>query len=162
MTEEKKPAPSYTGMIQHVDRAGFSFWLPSDWFKFDLTGEHKGVLFSPYPDDINTGFLAERRKLKVKVKEEDLPVLREGFMAGVNALPGIEIEAGSEDEYISKRMFFFEIRFTFLEGDERRKRWIRNIYWNRNNYLLIAQGRTPEEFNHWLPMFYNIMMTAVV
>jgi hypothetical protein len=149
-------------MTNHVDRNGFSLWLPSDWHKFELTGDHKGVIFSPYPDDFNTGFFAEKRKLRVKVKQEDLPVLREGFMDGVKALPGVEIEEGSVDEYISKRLSFFEIRFTFLEGDIRRKRWVRNIYWNRNNYLLIAQGRTPEDYDHWQPMFYFIMMNASV
>ena len=81
---------------------------------------------------------------------------------GVYALPGIEIEEGSQSEFLTKGMSFFELRFTFLEGDTRRKRWIRNIYWGRRNYLLIAQGRTPEDFDHWLPMFYNIMLSAVV
>jgi len=83
-------------------------------------------------------------------------------MAGIKALDGVEIEAGSEAEYLTHSLSFFEVRFTFLEGGVRRKRWIRNIYWGKNNYVLIAQGRTPEDFDYWLPMFYNIMMTAVV
>jgi len=160
VTDEKKGRPAYTGNIQHNDRVGISLWLPNDWHKFDLTGEHKGVLFSPYPDDINTGFLAEKHKLGVKVRQEDLPALRESFMAGVKALPGVEIE--SESEYLTKTLSFFEVRFTFLEGEHRRKRWIRNIYWNRRQYVLIAQGRTPEDFDYWLPMFYNIMMNTIV
>ena len=162
MTETQTPRPSYTGMKQHVDRAGFALWVPSDWHEFKLQGKLKGVLFSPYPDDFNTGFLAEKNKLKVRVKHADLPFLREAFMAGIRALDGVEIEAGTEDEFISDGLSFFEVRFSFLEGGVRRKRWIRNIYWGRNNYVLIAQGRTPEDFEHWLPMFYNIMMTAYV
>ena len=160
MVDEKKERPVYTGMKQHLDRAGFSLWLPSDWHKFDLTGGHKGVLFSPYPDDFNTGILVEKHRLKVKVNQADLPTLREGFMAGVKALAGVEIE--SEAEHLTKTLSFFEVRFSFLEGENRRKRWIRNVYWDKNNYVLIAQGRTPEDFDYWLPMFYNIMMNTVV
>jgi hypothetical protein len=149
-------------MKQHADKAGFAIWVPSDWHEFELQGDHKGVLFSPYPDDFNTGLLAEKKKLKVKVKRDDLPTLRKAFMEGIRALDGVEIEEGSIDEYITDTMSFFEVRFSFLEGGVRRKRWIRNIYWDRNNYILIAQGRTPEDFDYWLPMFFNIMMTAIV
>jgi hypothetical protein len=162
VTEEKKGRPVYTGMKAHIDPNGFTLWLPSDWHKFELTGEHTGVLFSPYPDDFNTGFLAEKRKLKIKIKEDDLSTLRESFMEGVRALPGVEIEEGSQTEYLTKNLSFFEVKFTYLEGETRRKRWIRNIYWGRRNYLLIAQGRTPEDFDHWMPMFFNIMLSAVV
>lgn len=160
MKEQSTPEPIYRGMKQYNDPAGIALWLPNDWFQFNLQEGHKGVLFSPYPDDINTGILAEKRRLTVNVNMKDLPALREGFMNGIKALPGVEIE--SENEYLAKGLSFFEVRFTFLEGDIRRKRWIRNIYWGKNNYLLIAQGRTPEDFEHWLPMFYNIMMNAQV
>jgi hypothetical protein len=162
VTETKKPVPQYTGMKQHNDPAGFVLWLPSDWHQFDMTGDHKGVIFSPYPDDFNTGILAEKNKLKVKIKQSDLPILREAFMEGIRALDGVEIEAGSESEYLTSNLSFFEVRYSFLEGGVRRKRWIRNIYWGKNNYVLIAQGRTPEDFAYWLPMFYNIMMNSSV
>jgi hypothetical protein len=160
MAEEKREGPIYTGMIQYNDPTGISLFLPDDWHKSELQGDHKGVLFSPYPDDINTGILAEKYKLKVKVNQSDLPALREGFMGGIKALAGVEIE--SESEFIAKTLSFFEVRFTFLEGEIRRKRWIRNIYNGKSNYVLIAQGRTPEDFEYWLPMFYNIMMNASV
>ncbi len=160
MTEEQIPGPVYTGMTQHNDKAGFSLWLPNDWRQFDLKDGHKGVLFSPYTDDINTGLLVEKHHLEFKVKVDDLPALREGFMLGIKALPGVEIE--SEDEFLTDKLSFFEVRFSFLEGENRRKRWIRNCYWSRSNYVIIAQGRTPEDFEYWLPMFYNIMMNIQV
>jgi hypothetical protein len=28
--------------------------------------------------------------------------------------------------------------------------------------VLIAQGATPEEYEYWLPMFFNTMMTAEI
>jgi hypothetical protein len=160
VTEEKRATPVYTGVTMYTEPNGFSIWVPSDWHKFDLTKEHKGIIYSPYPDDFNTGILVEKRKLKYEVKQSDLPVLREAFMEGIKALPGAEIE--SEDEHLTHGLSFFEVRFTFLEGEKRRKRWIRNVYWAKNQYILIAQGRTPEDFDHWLPMFYNIMTTAIV
>jgi len=146
----------------HADEAGFVIWVPSDWHEFKLQGEYQGVLYSPYPDDFNTGLLTEKRKLKIKVKPDDLPILREAFMDGIRALDGVEIDEDSYDEYLTKGLSFFEIRFSFLEGGVRRKRWIRNVYWGKNNYILIAQGRTPEDFDYWLPMFFNIMLTVVV
>lgn len=160
MTDEQLPGPIYKGNMQHNDPTGITLWLPNDWHKFDLTNGHQGVLFSPYTDDVNTGFLAEKHGMQVKVNKKDLAVLREAFMQGIQALPGVEIEM--QDEFISKGLSFFEVRFSFLEGETRRKRWIRNIYWGKSNYVLIAQGRTPEDFDYWMPMFYNIMMNAHV
>ncbi len=162
MTEPNEAKPQYTGMKQHTDPSGFAFWLPSDWYRYNLKEGHKGVLYSPYSDDINTGIFAEKHRLKVHVDQSDLPVLREAFMDGIKALPGVEIEPESVTESLSKTFSFFEARFTFLEGDARRKRWIRNIYWGKSNVVFIAQGRTAEEFDHWLPMFFNIMMTINV
>lgn len=156
------PTPVYTGMKQHNDEAGFSLWLPKDWHQHHLIDGRKGVLFSPYADDFNTGLLAEKHRMPVNVTRSDLPILKEAFMNGIRALDGVEIHAGSESDFITDRMSFFELRYSFNEGAQRRKRWIRNIYWGKNNYVLIAQGRTPEDFDYWLPMFTNIMMTARV
>src|SRR6266508_4932616 len=153
VTEPNNTEPQNSGMKQHNDPAGFSLWLPSDWHQYKLKNGHKGVLYSPYPDDFNTGILAEKHRLKVHVDQSDLPVLREAFMEGIRSLPGVEIE--SESESLSKTLSFFEVRFTFQDGEIRRKRWIRNIYWGKSNYVLIAQGRTVEDFDYWLPIFYN-------
>lgn len=160
MTDSPIPGPIFHGHKQHNDPVGIALWLPDDWHQFNLKDGHKGVLFSPYTDDVNTGILAEKHRLNLKVNKKDLPALREGFMNGIKALPGVEIE--SEDEFLSDGINFFEVRFTFLDGEIRRKRWIRNIYWGKSNYILIAQGRTPEDFEYWLPMFYNIMMNSHV
>jgi len=75
-------------------------------------------------------------------------------------LPGVEVE--SQDESLSDSVNFFEARFTFLEGENRRKRWVRNIYWGDGQLILIAQGRTVEDFEYWLPMFYNTITTVQI
>ena len=118
------------------------------------------MLFSPYIDDINTSFMVEKRRLKVSVTAEDMDVLREGFQHGIMKLPGVKVE--SQDESLSDSVNFFEARFTFLEDENRRKRWVRSIYWGDGLLIMIAQGRTVEDFEYWLPMFYNTIMTAKI
>lgn len=159
MTEQPILQPEYTGVNATTD-AGYGLWIPSDWAKTKLTGDHKGMLYMPDPTDINTGLLAEKRKFKFKVKADDLPALRDAFVDGIKALPGVEIEM--QDENFTQGISFVEARFSFLDGEIRRKRWIRNIYWNRTNFITIAQGRTVEVFDFWMPMFYNIMMNIQV
>ncbi len=158
---ERPQGPVYTGMRLHPDtKAGFAVWLPSDWHKRELKPKHLGMLFSPYPDDINTCILIEKHNLEISVKPEDVDILREGFQQGLNALPGVEIE--STEESLSDTVQIFDARYTFLEGDQRRKRWARNIYWGTGQLVMIAQGRTPEDFDYWLPMFYNAIMTTQI
>jgi hypothetical protein len=151
--------PAYVGMkLYHDDKSGFGVWLPSDWTQYKMRGHHRGFLFSPYKDDINTSILIEKRRLKVTVTADDMDVLREGFLQGIKDLPGVEIE--SQDEHLTESVNLFEARFTFLEGESRRKRWVRNVYWGNGQLILIAQGRTVEDFEYWLPMFFNTMTTT--
>ncbi len=153
-----KNGPIYQGVRKYVDvEAGYALWIPSDWHRFEMTNGHHGAIYSPYPDSFDTSFSAQKNILDYKVTEDDVPLLREGFDAGLASLPGIEIE--SQDEIVTSTLITLEARFTFLEGEARRKRWVRNVYWGEGQLLLIAQGATPEEFQYWLPMFYNTMMT---
>ncbi len=158
MPQELLNAPAYIGQTEHVDKTGgYSVWVASDWHAHKMKRNHRGFSFSPYPDDINTCILFENHKLKYGVTVDDLPTLREGFHEGIVGLPGVEIE--SEDEFLSDTISFFEARFTFMDGDQRRKRWVRNVYWGKGQLIIIAQGRTPEDFEYWLPMFFNTIYT---
>jgi hypothetical protein len=124
-----------------------------------MVDDRRGVIFSPYPDDITTCFMAEQQTLEVSVKAKDLAVLRNGFLQGLEAMPGVEIE--SHDESVgSAGVIILEARFTFLDGEERRKRWVRISYWGTGQLTFIAQGATEEIFEYWLPAFFNIMMTV--
>jgi hypothetical protein len=161
MAEELLGFPAYTGVHQHgTKKGGFNVWISSDWHETKLKRGHHGYLFSPYPDDINTSILLEKKILPITVTTEDMDILREGFYKDIRALPGVEIE--STDESLSETVNFFDARFTFLEGDVRRKRWVRNIYWGEAQLIVIAQGRTPQDFDYWLPMFYNAITTLQV
>jgi hypothetical protein len=157
---EQREGPRYYGMFKHVDRGGYALWLPAGWRTVKMGKGHRGVIFCPYPGDIDTSFSSEKRRLAFKVTEDDLPTLREGFNAGLATLPGVEIE--SQDEIVTPTLITLEARFTFLEGEARRKRWVRVIYWGRGQLTLTAQGSSPGEFDYWLPMFFNTMMTVEI
>jgi len=161
MPQELLGAPAYIGMRMHIDKkGGYGAWLPSDWTQLKLKRGHFGMLFSPYKDDINTSILFEKHKLKVSVTKDDMEVLREGFHDGIKALSGVEIE--SLEENLSDTINVFDARFTFLEGENRRKRWVRNIYWGEGQLVVIAQGRTVQDFDYWLPMFFNTITTIKI
>jgi hypothetical protein len=160
MTEQSS-GPRYEGVTKYIAKQdGYALWVPSDWHRFKMHGGHRGVIFSPYADDYNTSFSAEKVKLQFNVGETDVPALREGFNQGLQSLPGIDIE--SQDETTGQGIMSFDARLTFLEGSERRKRWIRVIYASNAQLTLIAQGRTVDDFEYWLPMFYNTMMTIEI
>jgi hypothetical protein len=156
---EKRSGPKYKGMIKHVDiDAGYALWLPSDWTKIDMVDGHDGVIFTPYPDDINTCIAAEKRILEDAVTDEDIPVLRQAFHEAVRAMPEVEVE--KFDEAMTATLKIFDAVFSYNENGTTRKRWVRNVYWGEAQLIIIAQGATPEEYEHWLPMFFNTLMTA--
>lgn len=153
--------PLYHGMTKHVDQeGGYALWLPSDWHRFPISGSRQGMIFSPYPDRLDTHLTAEKITLPYAVKQRDMAALREGFHDGLTSLPGVEIE--SQDETVTSTLLILEARFTFLDGDARRKRWIRNVYWGNGQLILAAQGATEGEFQYWLPMFFNTLMTVEI
>jgi hypothetical protein len=153
--------PAFTGVKCHPDeKGGYAVWIPSDWYQLKLKRNIHGFLFSPYPDDLNTSILIEKIKLKYKTTEKDMLFLRDSFKEGVLAIPEAEIEFW--DESFSKTVNVFDARFTFLDGEARRKRWVRNVYWGEGQLIMVAQGKDVETFDYWLPMFYNIMVTTEV
>ncbi len=157
MVENRKP-PIYTGLKKHLEKeAGYAIWVPSDWTRFDMTEDHWGVIYSPYTDRYDTCFMAERFRLKFSVTEADVSLLADAFQEGIMALDGVDVEEVKSEG--RKDVVILEAKFTFLENGQRRKRWVRNLYWGNGQLLFIAQGETVEDFDYWLPMFFNTMMT---
>jgi hypothetical protein len=158
-SHEKKDAnPRYRGMYEYVDEnAGYGVWLPSDWNPVEMGDGHQGMIFSPYSDDLTTGLMAEKFQLPYFVTQDDLPVLKENFENCIKALPGVEVESFTYTP--TSTLITLEARFTYWEGDMQRKRWVREIYWDDGLLVFIAQGSSVEEFEYWLPMFYNMMTT---
>lgn len=156
--EEKRKGPVYRGMTKHWDReAGYAVWLPSDWRKINMVEGRRGWIFTPYRDHFDTCFSAEKIKLEYKVTPEDIDILVEGFEAGINSLPDVQIEYKNYDK--GKKVIILEAKFTFTENGQRRKRWVKSIYWGEANLVLIAQGATEEDYAYWEGMLFNSMMT---
>lgn len=158
---QDKPRPRYRGIRKQADpKGGYAIWIPNNWRKIKMVNGHNGWIYTPYPDRYDTCISTEKVVLDYSITDDDIPVLREGFNAGLAKLPGLEIE--SQDEAMTSTLKLFEARFTFLEGDARRKRWLRVAYWGEGELITMAQGATPEEFEYWLPMFYNSLMTVEI
>jgi hypothetical protein len=156
--EKKRQGPVYTGMTKHVDKeAGFAVWLPSDWRKIDMVEGRRGWVFTPYKDNFDTCITAEKITLDYKVKPEDIDLLVEGFEAGINSLPEAVIEHKNYDK--GKRVILLEAKFLFEENGQRRKRWVKSMYWGEANLVLVAQGASEEDYAYWESMLYNAMMT---
>jgi hypothetical protein len=159
VTEAKREGPFYTGMYTHFDAAGgYALTLPTDWHKIPMKEGVVGMMFSPYVDDINTSITALKHILDYKVQPGDMDVLRKGFEDGIRKMPGVDIDR--IDASYSNTINFFDAQFSFMDGGVRRKRWVRNIYWGEAQLVLVAQGRTVEDYEHWLPMFFNTITTC--
>ncbi len=158
---QEKSGPRYHGVYKHVfPEAGYSIWIPTGWRRLEMTNGHEGAIFAPYPDRYDTCISIEKVALEHTVRQKDVPVLRKGFVAGINSLPDAQIE--SQDEAITPTLIMFEAKFTFSEDDVTRKRWLRVIYWGTGQLIAMAQGATPDEYEYWLPMFYNSLMTVEI
>jgi hypothetical protein len=155
MTETRK-GPVYYGLTKYTDnKGGYGVWLPNDWHQFNMTGDHNGWVFSPYPDNTDTCFACEKNVLEIEVSPQDVDVLAEGFEAGILSLPDVEIEEKKYEK--TKKGVILEAKFTFTENGQRRKRWVKSLYWGEANLVLFAQGSTVDEYEYWLPMLFNAM-----
>ncbi len=157
---EGSTTPEYTGLRKYVSKGGFALWYPMGWREIPMTGEHNGAIITPYEDHYNTCFAVEKMTLPYEVEAEDVPTLRKGMEEGLNALPGIQIE--SIEVTPTATLIILDAIYSYLEGDARRKRWLRNIYWNEAQLVVIAQGQTVEEYELYKPVFFNSMMTLEV
>jgi hypothetical protein len=136
---------------------GFSFFRPSDWFRFDWLDGRRGVLFGPIPDDNSTLFAVAVQDLGTKVTEADLSDLHMGFIAGIGRLSNCQVE--SQNQWKSGDVIGMEAKYTFTEQSITRKRWVRVLYQDTRQITLTAQGASTADYDHWLPMFHEAMMT---
>jgi hypothetical protein len=159
MTEEtKRKPPVYTGITKHVDKeAGYGVWVSNDWRKIDMVAGRRGWIFTPYQDNNDTCFISEKNSLAYKVTPDDAGLLMEGLEAGINSLPDVVIESRNVDT--GDLVVVLEVKFTFTENGQRRKRWVKSMYWGEGNLVLIAQGATEEDYAYWEGMLFNAMMS---
>ena len=50
-----------------------------------------------------------------------------------------------------------EALYTFREGDNVRRRWVRVVYQDTRQFTVTAQAATVEEFEQWRPIFQSAM-----
>jgi hypothetical protein len=156
--KERKGPPFYTGMTKHWDHeAGYAITLPSDWRKIDMVKDRHGWIFTPYKDNFDTCIVSEKKILKYPVDPKDADVLMDGIVEGINSLPEAEILETIINP--GKIVLLLEAKYTFMENGQRRKRWLKNMYWGKSNLVLIAQGATEEDYAYWEGMLFNTMMT---
>jgi hypothetical protein len=143
--------PKYTGIKTHVDPHGrFLFRYPSDWHEHELADGRDGVMYSPEPETPSTWFAVWATRLQDSIVAGDLDVLREGVDEGLYQLPGVRVESASEDLFGD--MIRFERVYTFRENGATRRRKVWMLYVYKWALALIAQGASPEEYDHWSMM----------
>lgn len=153
-----RKGPVYHGTKRYFDKtAGYAVWLPDDWRKIDMVKGRHGWIFTPYPDHFDTCFTCEKIILKYKSTPEDARILMEGFEDGIHSLPEASVEFKNCD--VGKLAVILEAKFTFNENGQRRKRWVKSIYWGEGNLVLIAQGATEKDYAYWEGMLFNAMNT---
>ena len=160
---ETTGGPTFTGLMVHRDLTyRYSLLYPEGWHTQELESDGgKGVILSPYPDDIATSFSAEGRDLGTVVTGDDLPTLREGLKQGLHQLRDLTIE--QEEDYNIGKLVGLEGRYTYRNAADApdaplRKRWLRLVYQGPIQVRLIAQGEV-EAFTYWLPAFFQAMRT---
>lgn len=160
MTGEKtKDRPIFKGLRWYREQY-FSFFIPIDWLRFSWQDDRQGVIFGPSADDTHTVFAVDATDLGLSVSADDLDDLFEGFLTSIRQLPGVEIELSKKQ--VSGASVSLEAKYTFMEAGMTRKRWVRVLYHLTRQIAFTAQGATPEAYAHWLPMFFEAMMTAKV
>jgi len=145
---KKDPRRMLTGLRIHRDlNWDYSFWRPIQWTRFDMDDQY-GFIYSPSGDP-RTGFHVSVQDLsdvlETPVSEEDLPVLREGILAGLETLPDCEIL--NEKELAKGFALGFEFTLTFTLDGETAKRTLKLLYNDRQQYTLYGQGVPPYEYD---------------
>ena len=156
MSDRERPA--YRGIRTYRDPFGrFLFRYPVDWHQFDLSDGRDGVLFSPEPENPTTWFSIWSTRLPDHVVAEDMDILREGVNEGLRQLDDLHVEFESEDVFGDLCRFERIYRFQEDALNPKRRVWI--LYVHNWQFVLMAQGTSAEEYQHWYPMLSDFFDT---
>ncbi|MCA9883002.1 MAG: hypothetical protein KC708_08535 [Anaerolineae bacterium] len=151
--------PAFKGLTWHRDQY-YSLFAPVDWQKVMWPDGRQGMILLPNSEDLHTLFAIEVIDLGTEVTSDDVPYLAQGLRDGIKALQDRKIEM--TDESVVGRLVELEARYSFVEAEERRKRWVRVLYHKTHQVTVTAQGATEDAYAYWLPMFNEAMMTIKV
>ena len=147
----QRPPPRFYGVGTYKDPLGrFTVRYPSTWNQFELEDNRVGVLFSPVAENPQTWVSVWVSKLDVHVVAEDLEDLKLGVDEGLAQLTDCVIELTTEAPL--SNLIKFERIFTFSENGATRKRRMWILYVDTWQMVVIYQGETVEEYEHWLSM----------
>jgi transcriptional regulator with XRE-family HTH domain len=90
----------------------------------------------------------------------DEELATQGFFEAIEQLPEANIEV--RNQKVAGKQLELEAKYTYLDQDEIRKCWVRVFYHETRQIIMTAQGATPEEYDYWLPMFFQAMTTVRV
>lgn len=136
---------------------GFSFFHPDDWHQFNWLDGRRGVLYGPVFNDNSTIFAVAVQELGIRVNAHDIKDLHMGFIAGIGRLANSQIEW--QNQWQLGEQIGMEAKYTFREEGDTRKRWVRVLYQDSRQITLTAQAANIAEFDAWLPLFHQSMMT---
>lgn len=140
--------PKYTGIRAYRDPGGrYMFRYPKEWQQFDLSDGRDGVMFSPQPENPLIWFAAWAVELPDPVLADDVDILRQGVNDGLSQLDDLHVEF--ESEYVQGNLCRFERVYTFQENGAVRKRKVWVFYVYRWQFVLMAQGVDPQEYDRW-------------
>lgn len=154
-----KQLPAFKGLTWHRHQY-YSFFVPVDWQRFDWPDQRDGVMFVPAADDPHTVLAVELRDLGLEATPDDLDDLSSGFRSGIDALPDVIVDM--QEQWHIGDTICLEARYTFADGDARRKRWVRQFYHETRQIAMTAQGASVETYDYWQPMFFEAMMTTKI
>ncbi len=89
-------------------------------------------------------------KLPEAVVQADLPVLVEGFDAGLGKLADVVIESSKDDTF--NDIIRLERYLTFTDDGHTRRRRMWAMYAAQWQLLIVYQGSSVEEFDYWEAM----------
>jgi hypothetical protein len=152
-----QPLPNVLSVYRN-QQWGYSLRRPATWHQRELEvdGGH-GVLFAPDLDDLHTVLSIELRDLGTQVVADDLADLEQGFLRGLRAVPGSNVE--QHEAFVTEFAIGIDAVHTFAETGQRRKRWIRLLHHGSLQARLIAQGSSVAEFDYLRPLLAPCMTT---
>jgi hypothetical protein len=154
-----KQRPAFKGLFWQKSQY-YSFFRPTDWHEFQWADGREGIILGPNVDDPLTVFAVELTDLGMTTTPDDFDDLDAGFIEGIEQLPGYELE--DHQTWVQGSIICLAAKYTYLEDDIRRKRWVRVFYQDNRQIVMTAQGATVETYDYWLPMFYEAMMTTKI
>lgn len=138
----------------------YSFFVPNDWRRTERIDGKQGVIYVPESADPHTYFAVQVDDLGTLITPDDVDDLESGLLEGIRQQTSSQIEFHTHS--MGGSLVQLEAKYTFLDGADRRKRWMRVLYHESRQVTFIAQGKTEQDYHYWLPMFNEAMMTLKV